>query len=794
MTRIKLLIFLVYSSTLLSQVHITGKIINQNNAPVSFAEILLSNKDSITVKKEFTNEEGIFTMVVDKGDYVIKIIQTGKKLYTQNIKLDQNKNLGKIIVTENNHELQEVIITTKKKLIERKIDRLVFNVENSIQAIGGDAIDVLKMTPNIRVQNDQITMVGKNKMSVMIDEKLIQLSGDNLINFLKTIASDNIKSIEVITTPPAKYDAEGNSGIVNIKLKKAKKDSWGGAFNNSYTKAKFDLGSIGSVLNYQKNKITINSVINYTNGSTAPYQENYVYYQKATWFETNEKKTFQNDLSTQLNFDYQMSPKTVLGLQYIGSKNKPLDIGFSNSVITNKVSSQIDSLIVTPSYVNSKKTSHSLNFYSLKKLDSVGKQFFFDVGYFEYNSNLDNKFSSNYYYGNGSEIPNRDLKANNISNQKIKIYSSKIDMDLPLEWAKISFGAKISFIKTNNYLAYYNTYNLEPILDLAKSNLFNYSENTQALYISGSKSLAKKWELQLGLRTENTQTKGVSATIEQTNVNTYIRLFPTIYLTYTANENSTISLNYNRRIDRPSYADLNPFRLYSTAFNYMEGNPFLQPYSTNNIEISHNYKNLNSSLSYKNLTNGIDYITLVSPDSGIQIAKPNNFYKQNSIVLSENYAFSKWKGYENYIGFNLLYAITTPKTTTIVPEISNWTASFNSYNSFVLNKKKSIKASLDFVYTSPSVLGSYKLESYYFFDAGIRMSFFEKKIKMAISIVDIFRTNKLRYSQKVNNIQITALDYSNPQNIRFSLSYYFGKSFEREVRSNSNEEEKGRVK
>lgn len=790
----KLLFFLLYCSTLIAQVQLTGKIINQNNTPINFAEVILTNKDSIIKKSEFTDEDGTFIIVVNKGEYIIKIIQLGKEIYNQNIKLNQNKNLGKITVSENNQELQQVIIISKKKLLERKSDRLIFNVENSISSTGGDALDALKITPNIRVQSDKITMIGKSGMSVMVNDKLIKLASNDLINFLKNLKADNIKCIEVITTPPAKYDAEGNSGIINIKLKEAKKDYWGGAFNSSFTKAKFDLGSLGSVLYYQKNKITINSVINYTNGSTAPYQENYVYYQKATWFESNEKRTFQNDLSNQLNFDYQVGPKTILGLQYNGSKNKPLDKGFSNSVITNKFSSQIDSLIVTPSYVNSKKTSHSLNFYSLTKLDSIGKKLFFDASYFEYNSNLDNKFSSNYYYGNGSEIPNRNLKANNISNQKIKIYSSKIDMDLPLEWAKISFGAKISFIKTNNYLAYYDTYNPEPILDSAKSNLFNYSENTQALYISGSKSLAKNWELQLGLRTENTQTKGVSATIEQTSANTYIRLFPTIYLTYTANENSTISLNYNRRIDRPSYADLNPFRLYSTAFNYMEGNPFLQPYFTNNIEISHNYKNLNSSLSYKNLTNGIDYITVVSPDSGIQIAKPNNFYTQNSIVLNENYAFTKWKGYENYIGLNLLYAITTPKTTTIVPEISNWTASFNSYNSFVINKKKSIKASLDFVYTSPSVLGSYKLESYYFFDAGIRMSFFEKKMKMAISIVDIFRTNKLRYSQKVNNIQITALDYSNPQNIRFSLSYYFGKSFEREKKNGSNEDEKNRVK
>jgi hypothetical protein len=784
----------LYISISFSQNKLIGRVINQNKVPVDLAEVFLLNRDSVIINSQLTNVKGEFLFLIEQGTYRIQIKQQNNILWEQNIDFTNDFDLGQLSVIEKTKYLTEVLVTHKKKIFERKIDRLVFNVGNSITSLGGDAIDALRATPSLRIQNDQIMMIGKSGMSVMIDDVIIHLSGEDLINFLKTIKSDNIKSIEVITAPPAKYDSEGNSGIVNIKLKKAKKDSWGGDFNSSYTKTKFDLGSIGSVINYQKNNISINYTINYNNGSTAPYQENYVYYPTVNWFETNEKRSYQNNLSNQFNFDYQLTKITKLGIQYMASKNKPLDKSLSNSKITDKVTSQLDSLIVTPSYVRSTKKLSAINFYSLTKLDSVGKQLFINADYFEYNSNSNNNFSSNYYYGDGSEIPNRNLKANNISDQKITIYTSKIDLDLPLKWAKISLGAKTSFIKTKNKIAYYNTYNSEPILDLTKSNLFDYYENTQALYTSARKSLAKKWEVQLGLRVENTQIKGVSPTIEQQNTNTYIRLFPTLYVTYTPNENSIFSLNYNRRIDRPSYTDLNPFRLYSTAFNYMEGNPFLQPYFTNNIELSHSYKDLYSSLSYKNLTNGIDYITIVSIDSGIQIAKPYNFYTQNSVVLSENYTFSKWKGYENNIGFNLFYTLTSPRSINIVPEISSWTTSFNSYNSFILNKKNNIKASLDFVYSSPSILGSYKLRSYYFFDAGIRMSLFEKKLRMAISVVDVFRTNKLRYSQVVNNIKITALDYSNPQSLRFSLSYYFGKSFTKnETINSSNEDEKVRV-
>ena len=167
-------------------------------------------------------------------------------------------------------QIQEVEIVAKKKLIERKVDRLVFNVENSISATGGDALDALKITPGIRVQNNQVSMIGKSGMAVMVDDKLIQLSGDDLVNYLKTIPSDNIKNIEVITTPPAKYDAQGNSGIINIRLKRAKHNSWNSSIRSTYTQTTYPAGSLGGSFNYNKNKISIESDLGYTNGSISP--------------------------------------------------------------------------------------------------------------------------------------------------------------------------------------------------------------------------------------------------------------------------------------------------------------------------------------------------------------------------------------------------------------------------------------------------------------------------------------------------------------------------------------------
>lgn len=701
----------------------------------------------------------------------------------------ENDSINKIV----EKQIQEVEILAKKKLIEKKVDRLVFNVENSISATGGDAIDALKVTPGLKVQNDQISMIGKSGMSVMIDDKLMQLSGDDLVNFLKTIKSDDIKSIEVITNPPAKYDAEGNSGIVNIKLKRAKKNSISGNLKTSYTQATYPLGSFGGGLNYQKDKLTITSNINYSNGSIAPYQEYTIYYPNYTWFEKNNRRSFQNSLSGRIALDYQINTKTTMGLQYSGVFAKPISKATNTSYITNN-NSVLDSLIITPSRLEIDRETHSLNFHSLTKIDTLGTQYSVDIDYFKFKSDLDNNFSTNTYFPNGIPVPNRYVSANNLSNQNIDIYTAKLDYEMPLKWLNLSFGGKVSFINNDSQVSYFDTTNAYSVFDPSKSNIFNYKENTQALYVSGSKNLSKKWDLQLGLRLESTQTKGYSETLNQTNKNDYLKLFPTFYLTYKSTENTTWGLNYSRRIDRPTYGNLNPFRVYSSAYNYGEGNPFLQPFFTDNIDLSYIYKDFYASIYFSYLTNGFDEVTYVSPTSISQIVKPYNFYTQKTVGLMENYVFNKIKWWESNNQMTIFYSKTLSEIEESVPGVRSWAFTFNSNNVFILNNEKTIKAEFNFTYMSPSIAGSYKLSSIYYFDAGFKFSLLEKKLQVAINAIDIFRTNKSTFTQIVNGIKQKNYDYPDSQKIRLSLTWNFGKSIKVEKREQSNEQEKDRAK
>ncbi|WP_185290148.1 outer membrane beta-barrel family protein [Chryseobacterium lactis] len=769
---------------------IGGKVSDRKGKGISYIEVIATKDKAKNIA--ISDENGNFILKLsENGNYLLEVLENGSKSYSRNIIV--NGNVINDITINDEKEIQGINLTVKKKLIERKVDRLIFNVENSITSQGGDALDALRITPGLRVQNDQVTMIGKNGMAVMIDDRPVRLLGNDLINYLKSIPSDNIKNIEVITTPPAKYDAEGNSGIVNIKFKKAKKNTISGNIRTSYTQAKYSLGNLGGGLNYQKNKLTLTSNLNYSNGSIAPYQEYTILYPGYTWFETNIKRIFQNNLSGSISLDYQMTPKTNMGLQYSGSYSKPLLKGANTSNINKSQNSVLDSLIATQSRLVEERKIHSFNFHSLTKIDTIGRQYSIDVDYLKFKSGLDNDFNTNTYFPDGNPVPNRFISANNLSNQDIDIYSAKIDYEMPLQWFNLSFGAKVSFMNNNSTVDYFNT-TAGRLLDTSKSNIFNYKENTQALYISGNKELSKKWNLQLGIRAENTQMKGYSGTLDQANKNKYIKFFPTFYLTYTADENSVWGLNYNRRIDRPSYSDLNPFRFYTSSFNYSEGNPFLQPFYTDNIEVSFNHDNSYFALYGSYISNKFDDVTFVNPENNIQHIFPLNFYNKLNYGVLWYYTFDKLHWWESNLHTNLYYSKIFSDIENTIADINRWAISLNVNNSFILNTKKTLKAELNFNYQSPSVAGSYKTSSYYYFDMGVRYTLLNKRVQLGLSVVDLFKTNKQTFTQIVNGIEQRNFDYKDTQKFRLTLSWNFGKTLNREQKEKSNEEEKNRLK
>ena len=778
------LLIILFQNQVFSQIKISGQIKDKKNNPVEFIEIQLQNKDSIIFKSELTNAEGKFILETEKGEYSLLVRQLGVIYHEQKINVIQDTYIGIINITEKEQQLQEVVITAKKKLIERKVDKLIFNVENSISASGGDAIDALKITPRVKVKNDNISMIGKNNMSVMLDDKLILLTGDELINFLKSIPSDNIKSIEVITTPPAKYDAEGNSGLINIKLKKSKLNQWNASLRSSYIQSTYPKGSFGGNFDYQKNKLSLYSNLNYVNGSNAPVETNKIYYPLGLWNEENKRRDFQNSVNGRIGADYKISEKFSVGMQYLGSFSKPKIAENSLTTIYNQTNSQIDSYINTLSENLGKNNNHSLNLNSTVVFDTIGKKMNINLDYFKF-KNDDNRIFNTINL----------LSANNTSLQDIQNYSAKIDFEHPLKWINLSYGGKLSFIKTQNNVNYFDTTLGTPIFVPTQSNEFNYDENTQAIYINGTKKLNEKWETQLGFRLENTQTEGVSKTLNQKNTNSYAKLFPTFYLTYTPNEKNSFSINYNKRINRPSYNRLNPFRWYSNPFSYTEGNPFLQPSFSNNLELNYTFNdNWSNSIYYSHTDNGFEQITIVDNTDNIQKTIAQNFFKTTIIGISESYTYNKLKWLSTTFSFDWNYS----KSESLIPitnqNLNGSNAYFSTSNDFNLNKNKTLLFNFSYWYNFKGTSDLDKNNAYSQLDASIKYFAFDKKLQISFNANDILSTNRPIYTSFTNNIQIDYKNYYDVRLFRLSLVYKFGnKNINVEKKEVGNQEEKERT-
>src|SRR5690606_4090837 len=316
----KIIIILMAFSCLAvsAQSEITGTVLEKETQKVlEFAEVILQNNESSIIGGTVTNTEGAFNLNIKEGDYTLQVIYVGQILYTQNIIVaEKSINLGDIEIV-NTQELEEVAIVGEKRLVERKIDRLVFNVENSSKASQGDALEVLRVTPGVRVQNDQISMIGKSNLQVMIDDKIIRLSAEELTNFLRSIASEDIMKIEVITTPPAKYEASGNSGLVNIILKQAKKDSWNAQLKASYTQRIYAAGSVGGSFNFNKDKLSIASSINYSDADFFYDQQDNAYFPDGLWSTSTPVKFSNKGLSGRIDLNYQITSNWEMGAQYI---------------------------------------------------------------------------------------------------------------------------------------------------------------------------------------------------------------------------------------------------------------------------------------------------------------------------------------------------------------------------------------------------------------------------------------------------------------------------------------------
>ena len=766
---LSILITLFFSTVLLAQT-ITGKITDATGI-IPFANVTIKDNQYKIITGTTTDDDGLFKLKISKGTYTIEVSYLGYKNWKKEINVSANLNLGTIFLEENSQKLEEIVIKTEKRVLERKIDRLIFNVEKSIAATGGNGLDVLKITPGVQVQNGSLEILGKGATRVMINGRISPLAGHELVSFLSGFSADDIQKIEVITNPPAKYEASGNGGLINIVLKKGLQDFWKNSTTISYNQNKYNFTTLNNNFFYNKGKISFSGSLNATKGSLENLEGLSINYPTNNWKIDVNSEIVKDQFSGRFLIDYAVSKNTTFGLQYLGNTRTPEIIGVTTSSIFDNNSNLEKALVNQGDNVVDNK-NHSLNFHLITQLDSLGKSISFDADYFTFNSENSRDFFTEEFnnLGNSQGVNSAAL---NIANQEIENLNAKIDVEHPLEKINLSYGVKASFTKTKSDVLYFDTLSGTPVLDSSRSNEFMYNEDVLAAYFSANTKLNEKLEMQFGLRLEDTKTKGVNAEINQETINNYTKLFPSLYFSYAKNDNNNFGFTYGRRISRPNFRNLNPFRFYINDNSYSVGNPFLQPTFSDNIEFSHLYKNnLSTSISVNITKAGSGTVFTSDATNQTQIVTRENYYNQYNYGIKESFSFSKSNWFNSQNSVNLLGYYTKftkdfgsdPKNGVQVHLTSN--------NTFSLSENT--KLQVNSWYSSKHNRGLFSLGEMFDLSLGLQHNF-KSNIKMSLLFSDVFKTSGLNnFKSTINGIEQVYRQNESTRSFRVSLSYDFG--------------------
>lgn len=783
------------SLNIYAKTEITGKIIDKvTKEPLPFAEIILRPIPSGEIIGTVTAENGSFSISAEPGNYELQVTYVGQQLYTNNLSITQKAiHLGTLLV-DNSNMLSEVVINARKKLIEQKIDRLVFNVANSSKAAQGDVIEVLKITPGVRVESNKISMIGKGNLQVMIDDKIIQLSGPDLINFLRSLASENIQSIEVINNPPAKYEAEGNSGLINIILKKAKKDSWNAQLKGTFFERSKPNYRTSAIFKFNKNKLSLASRVGYIRQMAIFKEEISTDYPTEQWRTSTPVYIDVEGFVASLDLSYKITKNWEMGGQYYFNQSLAR-IGVNPSTrVFDKETNQATRSLQSNGYEPQHPRRHIVNFNNTINLDSLGKKITIDLDYFK-DFNRDRKnyegelvtrepYSKQYY----SSINNNERLVEN--------YSAKLDIEYPLSWLDMDFGGKISRSNVSNDVSFFNSaLSIEPVNQSPmQMNDFTYREDIHALYFSGNRNFGEKWSAQLGLRMENTRINTGSIYSELSRKDNYTNLFPTFYLSYEATEKSNFSLNYSRRIQRPPYFFLNPTVYFRNPFQQMEGNPYLQPAFIQNIEFSNIYRNFVTKFYYTYEDNLFDEVPIPSPDTNITNFTVENYINRNRFGFSENYTFDGIDWWSSNNNLNINYSEADLYLEEQVQHQNGFNASLSTYNDFNLNSEKTIIAGFNYWYQFAGIDGIFKTDPVSSLGLSLQFLLLQKNLSFTLKGNDLFKTAIERKTAYINGVHQELRRFNDTRQFWFTVTYKFGnKDISTRQHETGNEEEKSRI-
>ncbi len=761
---------------------IEGKITDSNNTNLSYVEIAATQKDK--KYSSISTENGNFALQLpENGTYKLEIFKDQKSIFNEEIQVQGTllKNIQTTSQPAAEKQIEGVtVVASSKKLVERKVDRLVFNVENSVASQGVDAVEALSKTPMLRTTDDAISIAGKSSVAIMVNDRLLNLSGEELINYLKNLRSDDIAKIEVITTPPAKYAAEGKSGLINIILKKNTNIGWNASLQTSGNVSSVTSWRDGATFNYQGKKLSVS-----TSGSMGENiwkQKNYNYSigEDQYW---NSDGTYWGNYrykNANIKTEYKLNDKNLIGFNYNYSFSNPYNVSRNNvRTLQNGVSTEFASQNVNHNHNNN---HYATAFYDIK-LDSLGSKLSFSGNL------ISNKLA---LINNVSTFQNTEKEAINYNDNLYNVYSGQVDLEKNFSKIKTESGLKYTMFKNESTAQFFDIENEQTQLNPLRSNAFIYHEKNYAAYVSSSFKIAEKWDVKLGLRYEYTELDGTAKSDGAMVKSSYGKFFPTVYFSYKANDNNTMSLNYSRRIRRPYFGNLNPSKVYTSDYEYYVGNQFLKPSFSDNVELSYVLKNnFTTTLYFTHTSDSWDRIQKI--ENGNKFTTTENFYTENQTGMSLNYSYNKLRWLESNIFLTGFYNQSTSTRSDVNIFPASFGANLNINNSFYLRKDKNLAFTLGYWMDLPSKQGNSDINFSNNLYAGLKLNLLQKNLMINLSVNDIFNTQAYKgretYSNFTSNFKYKGLS----QSANLSVTYKFGNNNIKGATKQTKFEEQSRV-
>ncbi|RYF86229.1 MAG: TonB-dependent receptor [Chitinophagaceae bacterium] len=763
---------------------ISGVAKDDAGAPLAGATVaLLKAKDTAVVKLGVASNSGDYSFTgIQQGDYRVMVSHVGYNSAVSPVfTLSSDKaTVPSFPITKASTDLKGITVSVRKPMIEVKADKTVLNVEGTINAAGSDALELLRKSPGVTVDKDEnINVNGKNGVQVYVDGRPTPLSGSDLANFLKSTQSSQIEAIEIITNPSAKYEAAGNAGIINIRLKKNKAFGTNGSVTAGYAIGVFPKYNGSFNLNYRNKAINLYGTYSVSKGLNHNPIELYRTVADTIFDGKGYFRYDNQNHNVKIGADYSLNNTSSIGVLLTGNLSDPEVSNYNRTLITPKATGVLDRILVADNRSNLKRSNYNANL-NYNYQDAKGKTLIINLDNGYYDNNND-QFQPNYYYAPDGKTLTRSVIYQMIAPTKIHINSGKIDYEQNFAGGKLGLGGKISIVNTDNDFQRYDVINGNNFLDRERSNRFKYDENINAVYANWNKGY-KGLMVQAGLRVENTNNKGTSNGQKMDNgtykpwassfKRNYTNFFPSASVTFNKNPMNQWSVTYSRRIDRPAYQDLNPFEFKLDEYSFMRGNVNLRPQFTNSFGLTNIFKyRLTTTLNYSHISDLFAQVPDVVETSKSIMTK-RNLATQDVVSLNISYPY-QYKSYSLFANLSANYSLYKANLEGRIIDIK--TPGGTLYMQHSLRFAKTWTAELSGVYVAPSVfMGTLKSKGMGGVDLGIQKTIFKGNGTIKLSGTDLFHTFRFRGTSDFAGQELKVLARWESQQFKANFTWRFG--------------------